>query len=68
VGNAWDWIVNNFNTLFSGLGVYAVGLIISMIVALFGFFFSRSKNSVNKVTIKNVSAGGDVVGRDKKGS
>jgi hypothetical protein len=58
----WDWIVSKFDVLFSGLGVY----IISLVVGLLIFFFVRSKTSSNKVSMKNISAGGDVVGRDKK--
>jgi uncharacterized membrane protein len=58
----WDWIVSKFDVLFSGLGVY----IISLVVGLLIFFFFRSKTSSNKVSMKNISAGRDVVGRDKR--
>ncbi len=64
---AWNWVVDNFNVLFSGLGVYVISLVGMLIVAVVGYFF-RKKNSINKVTMKNINAGGDVVGRDKKGS
>jgi hypothetical protein len=58
----WGWIVSNFDVLFSGLGVYIVSLVVGLLV----FFFFRSKTSSNKVSMKNIFAGGDVVGRDKK--
>lgn len=60
---ALKWVSDNFNVLFSGLGVYAI----SLIVAVIGYFFFKSKASSNKVTMNNISSGGDVVGRDKKG-
>lgn len=64
---AWGWIADNFSVLFSGLGVYVISLIVMAIFAVVGYCF-RAKASVNKVTMKNVNAGGDVVGRNKKGS
>ncbi|EPG0528883.1 MULTISPECIES: hypothetical protein [Vibrio] len=60
---AWNWVSENFDVLFSGLGVY----VISLFVAVMGYFFFRSKTSSNNVKMSNIRAGGDVVGRDKKG-
>ncbi|ASJ37593.1 MULTISPECIES: hypothetical protein [Vibrio] len=65
---AINWVCENFDVLFSGLGVYVVSLIVAAIVAVIGYFFFRSKASSNNVTMSNIRAGGDVVGRDKKGS
>ena len=65
---ALNWVSENFNVLFSGLGVYVISLIVAAIVAVIGYFFFRSKASSNNVTMSNIRAGGDVVGRDKKGS
>ncbi len=58
-----EWIQRKFDVLFSGLGVFVLSLIISII----GYLFFRSRSSVNKVSQKSIRAGGDVVGRDKKG-
>ncbi|WP_330926176.1 hypothetical protein [Candidatus Sororendozoicomonas aggregata] len=60
-----QWVESNFNTLFSGLGVYVISLIIAAIVAVIGFVRRKKSTSVYKVTQKNIIAGGDVVGRDK---
>lgn len=49
-----QFLVNNYEWLFSGLGILVLGL----------FLKSRS-SSVNKVTQKNIKARGDVIGRDK---
>jgi len=57
------WVQQKFDVLFSGLGVFVLSLIISII----GYIFFRSRSSVNKVSQKNIRAGGDVVGRDKNG-
>lgn len=65
---AINWVSKNFDVLFSGLGVYVVSLIVAAIVAVIGYFFFRSKASSNNVTMSDIHAGGDVVGRDKKGS
>ncbi|HGF5083697.1 TPA: hypothetical protein ACF5BU_003578 [Vibrio parahaemolyticus] len=65
---AINWVCENFDVLFSGLGVYVVSLIVAAIVAVIGYFFFRSKVSSNNVTMSDIRAGGDVVGRDKKGS
>ena len=60
-----QWVESNFNTLFSGLGVYVISLIFTAIVAVVGFVWRKKSNSVYKVSQKNIIAGGDVVGRDK---
>ena len=65
--DALKWVSDNFHILFSGLGVYVISLIVAAIVALLGYFFFRSKASSNNVTMSNLKAGGDIVGRDKKG-
>ena len=65
---AWDWVIENSSVLFSGIGVYAIEVMISIIVVILGCLFFRSKaTSSNKVTMSDIRAGGDVVGRDKKG-
>jgi len=64
---ALKWLNDNFNVLFSGLGVYGISLIVTAIATVIGYLFFKSKRSINKVTMQNISAGGDVVGRDKKG-
>jgi hypothetical protein len=64
---ALKWVSDNFNVLFSGLGVYVISLIVTAIVAVVGYLFFKSNASSNRVTMDNISAGGDVVGRDKKG-
>lgn len=64
---ALKWVSDNFDVLFSGLGVYVISSIIAAIVAIVGYFFFKSKASSNKVTMSNINAGGDVTGRDKKG-
>lgn len=61
-----QWVVSNFNTLFSGLGVYVISLIIAAIVAVLGFVLRKKSASVYKVSQGNIIAGGDVVGRDKR--
>jgi|TARA_R110002051_G_scaffold159683_1_gene231174 ABC-type phosphate transport system permease subunit len=58
---SWNWVVNNFDVLFSGLGVYVLSLIVGIIV----FVVFKSKKSLNKTSMKNITAGRDVVGRDK---
>ncbi len=65
-----NWIELKFDVLFSGLGVYVIGLAVTIIIAVIGtvFFKKKPTGSINKVTMKNITAGGDVVGRDKKGS
>ncbi|BEE08471.1 MULTISPECIES: hypothetical protein [Aeromonas] len=65
-----NWIELKFDVLFSGLGVYVIGLAVTIIIAVIGtvFFKKKPTESINKVTMKNITAGGDVVGRDKKGS
>lgn len=65
---ALKWVSDNFNVLFSGLGVYVISLLVAAIVAVIGYVFFRSKASSNNVTMSDIRAGGDVVGRDKKGS
>ncbi|BDA59220.1 hypothetical protein [Shewanella xiamenensis] len=65
---ALNWLGENFNVLFSGLGVYVLSLIVTGIVTVLGYLFFRSKASSNNVSMIDVKAGGDVVGRDKKGS
>lgn len=64
---ALKWVSDNFDVLFSGLGVYVISSFVAAIVAIIGYFFFKSKASTNKVTMSNINAGGDVVGRDKKG-
>ncbi|WP_318418029.1 hypothetical protein [Photobacterium leiognathi] len=64
---AINWVCENFDVLFSGLGVYVISLIVAAIVAVVGYFFFKSKASSNNVTMSKIRAGGDVVGRDKKG-
>ncbi len=49
------FIQNNYQWLFSGLGII-----------IFGTIFKKRIFSKNIVTQKNINAGGDVVGRDKK--
>ena len=61
------WIATKADVLFSGLGVYVIELLITGIGLLLAFLFFRKKSATNQVTISNVNAGGDVVGRDKKG-
>ena len=56
------WLVDNFEVLFSGVGVYILSLLLGGI-----FLFIRNRSSQNKVTQREINAGGDVVGRDKKG-
>ena len=63
----FDWISSNFNVLFSGLGVYVISLIVSLMPGALGFLFIRRRISINKVRMKNVISEGDVVGRDKNG-
>lgn len=59
-----EWIQSNFETLFSGFGVYIIGLIVSAICFI---LFKKMGNS-NKVSQRDIkTSGGDVVGRDKKG-
>lgn len=55
VNSAISFIQDNYEWLFSGLGIIILGAI-----------FRKRMFSVNKVTQENISAGGDVVGRDKK--
>jgi len=59
----WQWINDKFDVLFSGLGVFLISLIISAIY----LFFCRRGSTTNKVHQRNIIAGGDVVGRDKRG-
>ncbi|NOR69725.1 MAG: hypothetical protein GQ532_08555 [Methylomarinum sp.] len=49
-------IKDNYQWVFSGIGVL-----------LISFFIKNKTSSPNKVTQKNITAGGDVVGRDKNG-
>ncbi|MFL0808161.1 MAG: hypothetical protein K6L60_12830 [Oceanobacter sp.] len=50
-----EFISENYQWLFSGLGIVVAGAI-----------FGRRSFSTNKVSQNNINAGGDVVGRDKK--
>lgn len=59
-----QWISSKFDVLFSGLGVYVLSLIIGGILYV---FIRSSGSSANKVKQSGIVAGGDVVGRDKKG-
>ncbi|PAJ76313.1 hypothetical protein CJF42_00520 [Pseudoalteromonas sp. NBT06-2] len=45
--------------VFSGVGV-------TVLLIIFGFM--KSQGSINKTNQKNITAGGDVVGRDKRGN
>lgn len=65
---SWAWVVSKFDILFSGLGVYVISLVVSIFVVILAFIFRKSRASANKVSMNNIKAGGDVVGRDKKGS
>lgn len=58
-----SFIKTDYQWFFSGLGVLLISLLISCLV----YFFRKRKmsSSFNKVTQKNIVAGGDVVGRDK---
>ncbi len=49
------YIQDNYKWIFSGLGIVVIGTI-----------FKKRFYSLNKVNQKNISAGGDVIGRDKK--
>lgn len=50
-----EFIVNNYKWVFSGIGVFVLGLI-----------FVKRASSSNYVIQKKIDALGDVVGRDKK--
>lgn len=50
-----EWIT----WVFSGIGV-------TVLLIIFGFM--KSKDSANNTNQKNINAGGDVVGRDKRGN
>ncbi|PPK74962.1 hypothetical protein B0F87_107205 [Methylobacter tundripaludum] len=58
-----SFIKTDYQWFFSGFGVLLISLLISCLV----YFFRKRKmsSSFNKVTQKNIVAGGDVVGRDK---
>ncbi|OUL59293.1 hypothetical protein [Pseudoalteromonas ulvae] len=58
-----NYIKENTSWIFSGIGVYIISAVIGLII----FIFVRKKLSINKVKQSNIIAGGDVVGRDKKG-
>ncbi len=45
--------------VFSGIGVTVIAIV---------FGFMKSKGSIHKTNQKNITAGGDVVGRDKRGN
>jgi hypothetical protein len=51
-----SYITDNYKWIFSGIGVLVIG-----------YFLKSRVFSINKVNQKNITAGGDVVGRDKKG-
>lgn len=55
IDSAILFVQDHYQWLFSGLGVVVLGMI-----------FRKRLSSINKVTQKNINAGGDVVGRDKK--
>ena len=55
--NVVQFVETNYEWLFSGIGV-------TFLLIIFGFM--KSKGSDNKVVQKNIQAGGDVVGRDKR--
>lgn len=59
-----SFIKTDYQWIFSGIGVLIISLLISCLV----YFFIKRKmsSSSNKVTQKNIVAGGDVVGRDKR--
>lgn len=59
-----EWTIENFSVLFSDLWGYAISLIIAIIL---GYLFFQRKAPNNNVKQKNIVAGGDVTGRDKKG-
>ncbi len=52
-----QFVKDNYEWFFSGIGV-------TFLLIVFGFM--KSKGSNNKVVQKNIQAGGDVVGRDKR--
>lgn len=54
-----QFISDNYQWIFSGIGV-------AIFSGLAGFFIcKKSTRDINKVTQKDIHAGGDVVGRDK---
>jgi len=63
VKDCFQWVKDNFDVLFSGIGVF----IISVIGSVLGWIVFRKKNPDNQVKQENIVAGGDVTGRDKKG-
>lgn len=50
-----DYISKNYKWIFSGIGVFVIAL-----------FLKNKASSSNKVNQKNIIAGRDVIGRDKK--
>jgi hypothetical protein len=54
LNKSMQFLLNNYEWLFSGLGVLVLGL-----------FFKGRSSSENKVVQKNIQARGDVIGRDK---
>lgn len=56
-----EFIENNewVKWVFSGIGVTGIAIV---------FGFMKSKGSTNKTNQKSITAGGDVVGRDKRGN
>lgn len=58
-----QWIQDKGHILFSGIGVYVIGGFFTLI----GLVIFRKRSSGNKVKMKNIIAGGDVSGRDKRG-
>lgn len=54
-----EFFGKNYTWLFSGAGVTILLVILGLI---------KSKESTNKTNQKNIRAGRDVVGRDKRGS
>lgn len=57
------YIEENHEWMFSGIGVYILSAIVGIII----FLLFRKFRSGNNVSQSNIIAGGDVVGRDKKG-
>jgi hypothetical protein len=58
------FIKTGYQWIFSGIGVSIISLIISFLIYLFRK--RKISSSSNKVIQKNIVAGGDVVGRDKR--
>lgn len=57
-----NYIYDNYTWIFSGVGVS----ILMFLYYILKKIFFNNESQINRVTMKNINANGDVIGRDKR--